>query len=208
MSRFDVNKELTKLVTEYHHLQNEHQREGQGHWGRRSGAEMATVEQRFEALLSRWVRDDDGRRAWREHLHHRRPAPTPLRLADPPLFRGRSETGSRVEVRPGSDGMLDVVIDGVVSQRVSRLPDLRMGQDGRLRVGGQVFSEAFDAPETAREAFQRHVDAPVGPPPWSWLRELYEDGLVDPDFGLTPRGRRLIAYRRGILPEPSEGRLA
>ena len=27
-------------------------------------------------------------------------------------------------------------------------------------------------------------------PPWTWARTLYDDGLIDANFGLTARGRR------------------
>jgi hypothetical protein len=33
-----------------------------------------------------------------------------------------------------------------------------------------------------------------GAPPWRWARQLYADGLIDANFGLTARGRRFNSH--------------
>src|SRR5690606_24058908 len=52
--------------------------------------------------------------------------------------------------------------------------------------------ESFDAPDDAIFALETFLAEPGAAPPWKWVKELYEDGLVDADFALTPRGARRL----------------
>ncbi|HWM88369.1 MAG TPA: host attachment protein, partial [Kofleriaceae bacterium] len=58
-----------------------------------------------------------------------------------------------------------------------------------------------DAPVEALRSLARFLTTSEAVPPWRWARELFEDGVVDTEFGLTPRGRRAIA--RDLQPEDS-----
>src|SRR5688572_22535003 len=58
-----------------------------------------------------------------------------------------------------------------------------------LEIGGHPFQERFAVPREAVLALAALATTPGGEPPWAWARALYEDGLIDLDFGLTPRGR-------------------
>ena len=65
--------------------------------------------------------------------------------------------------------------------------------EASVRLGGQTFQEAFDAPGAALEALRTHVrQQPPGEPPWEWAPELFADGLIDIHFSLTERGQRFI----------------
>src|SRR5690606_14180002 len=62
------------------------------------------------------------------------------------------------------------------------------------RVIGEDCEEVFEAGEDAILALDAFTSGPDGlEPPWPWGTELFEDGLIDPDFGLTARGRRRLS---------------
>ena len=58
------------------------------------------------------------------------------------------------------------------------------------------FREQFDGGPGALRALRR-FRASDGDPPWEHASALLSDGLIDVDFGLTARGRRALAQRRG-----------
>jgi hypothetical protein len=66
-----------------------------------------------------------------------------------------------------------------------------------LRVAGFGFEETFDAPEEAQIALGEYTKDPSRGAPWQYVNDLYRDGVVDPNFSLTQRGRRLMDSRRG-----------
>ncbi|WP_437284742.1 hypothetical protein [Sorangium sp. So ce406] len=186
-------RELDLLVHEALHVHNEHARATSESVRRKLHARLLELEERFERVLTESVSDEAVRRAWREHLHARGPAP-----AEPPpppilVFRGRSEAGSEVVVRVASSGELRVEVDGAL---LNRTVALALRQDGERSFfpikGVGDFGETFVASPEAIEALRAWVDEPRGQPPWEHLRELADDGLVGKDFALTPRGRRAL----------------
>jgi hypothetical protein len=191
-----IRDDIEALVCEYHHLQSEHRLAGlEGSVRRHQHARLLELEERFERLLEEWVGDEETRRAWREHLHHG--APAPLEPEDAPLalvFKGRSAAGSVAEIRERPDGDYDVVVDGAVSERIAGEPDFA-GRTPRFvfRLGDLEFREIFGASAPALAALRAFVAEASAEPPWQYARELMDDGLIDRDFALTPRGRRALA---------------
>jgi len=55
----------------------------------------------------------------------------------------------------------------------------------------------FDAAPSALRAL-RDFRASGGDPPWQHTSALLSDGLIDPDFALTARGRRALAMSHAI----------
>lgn len=185
---------LQQLAAEFRHLQAEHGRQApDGSWRRRLESRLSAVEASFDELVQQWVPDPDAQLAWRRHLHHGGPPPERAASTAPLVFKGRSESGFTVEVRPGADGSLDARVDGTVVARLSRRWRSDTGGPTTLEIGGQVYREVFDASADARGALLQYVQGAAGEPPWSWARMLLEDGLVDPTFALTDRGRRALA---------------
>lgn len=189
--------ELLRVAEELRHMKAEYRRthpEGSGR--RHMGARVSALEERFARLVSGWEPDEDRRVAWRDHLHAGGPAPAPTLATAPLVFRGVRSGGSRVEVRERSGDDLDLIVDGV---RAERLADKRMfalPPGGQVSLGGVTCREVFEAGAGAFAALRMYVEEPKGPPPWEHARELFEDGLIDVDFGLTPRGRRALAAAR------------
>ena len=191
-----VRDELEGLVDEYHHLQSEHRQAGvESSVRRHQLARLLELEERFERLLEEWVGAEQVRRGWREHLHEGAPAPAEPGAPQPFLvFKGRSKSGSLAEIRERPDGDYDVSVDGVVSERIAGEPDFASGT-ARLvfHLDDLEFREVFGASALALAALRAFVAEPVGEPPWQYARELMDDGLIDGDFALTPRGRRALA---------------
>ena len=179
--------ELSKVAREFHHVQGEHAREGvSGSWRRRQRARMEELEEKFETLLSRWVPQATEQMRWREHLYRGAEEPhESVPVEEPLLFRGRSALESTLVIRATEDEQ-EWIVDGNV---VDRRP-LRRTIDAPVIHGGWEFHEQFDAPAEALEALIAYVERRADAPPWAWARELYEDGLIDCNFGLTARGRR------------------
>lgn len=151
---------------------------------------------RFERLLVEAVADERARRRWREHLHHRAPEPLAPESPPPLLFRGRSESGSRVEIVERADGTLDVMVDGACEERLESADELLATLPGlSFRLGGVAFAETFAASSKALESLVETIEL-GGPPPYRYARELLLDGLIDRDFGLTVRGRRALRLDR------------
>ena len=186
--------ELRRIAQEFRHVRGEKAREGEeGSWRRHLGEQLQVLEQRFESLLECWVADPDLRDAWRAHLHSGAQAPTGPALAETPWIIGQSEAGSRVEVLSQSGGGYEIRIEGQLSRRVDKPPGLSTDTGSTyVHVDGQRFAEVFAAGAEAVDALRAFASS-GGPPPTRWARELWCDGLIDRHFGITERGRRLLA---------------
>jgi hypothetical protein len=191
-------EELQALVRYYRHLQNEHQRAPvDSAPRRRSEDKLLDVRRRFDRVLDEWVPEEDDRRAWREHLHNRRPEPDGPEAIRPLVFAGRSDTtGSMAELRglPGEE--LEVRVDGSLIERVAGEQDFAVTvPPARFRLNDQEFVEIVNASPEALDALAAFRGIEYEPPPWSYAAELLGDGLIDTHFALTPRGRRALAGR-------------
>ena len=188
-------EQLRDLGHEYHHVQQEHQRESDGSATRRRQRErMERIASRFERLLSHWVRNEELAAAWRRHLYDGGPAPTGPELRLPPIYRGRTATGSLVEVRRAADGDHDIFMDGTHFDRDGAPWHLEPDEVPPTRVVGEDCEEVFEASDEAVDALEAFMSGEGGgEPPWPWGTELFEDGLIDADFGLTARGRRRLS---------------
>jgi len=184
---------LGRLARNYHQVQGEHERSGPlGKRRRDLGGEAGRITERFERLLAHWVHDETLRDAWQRHFYRGGPAPAEPRLQPPPRYRGRTEAGARVEIRAADDGGYDLIVDDAVAEHQQVPWHLDPDQAGASQIGPHRCDEVFDAPDEAVDALRRWLAAPAAEPPWDWARELVEDGLVDTDFGLTPRGERRL----------------
>lgn len=184
--------ELSKVAQEFRHVQGEHEREGvEGSWRRRQGSRLDELERAFEVLLERWIKDGEEQARWRDHLYGGADEPEHHLSEEPPLFRGRSELGSNIVI-VANGAERHVLVDGSL---VDRWPQRRVIAAPVLH-GESAFHEVFEAPPEALDALLRYLDDPGESPPWSWARELFEDGLIDPTFALTARGRRFHMSRR------------
>ena len=189
MSNKIPEDELRRITSEYRHIQGEHEREGEsGSWRRRQKAQLSDLETRFEHILDRWFRDETTRAQWREHLFRAGAEPAPVHDV-PRLYRGRSESGSVMDVFETRSGEWEYIVDGAVAKRSKA----GKSTDAAVRLGGQTFQEAFDAPAEALEVLRTYIaEQPAGGPPWVWASELFADGLIDMNFSLTERGQRFI----------------
>jgi hypothetical protein len=190
-------EELEALVRHYHHLQNEHERAAvESSTRRRIEERLLDVRQRFDRLLEEWVPEEELRRAWWEHLHHRAPVPSGPPAIRPLVFYGVTDAGSVVEVRGKKDEELEVRVDGVVTERVAAQKDLSsVTPPLSFRADGIEAHETFTASPEALDALADFLDDGK-PPPWDHASELLADGLIDTHFAVTPRGRRGLASRQ------------
>lgn len=187
--------ELGKIAREFRHLKAQRSNESpEGSWRRQHAARMDELEQSFETLVQRWVPDADEQARWHAHFHRGDEDPEEFEADEPPLFRGRSELGGVLVVRVDNDEQ-KLLLDGA---EVARWP-MRHTIAAPLRYDGSMFFEEFQASPAAQDALSDYLNRRVDSPPWSWARELYDDGLIDSNFGLTPRGRR-FHERRGAEP--------
>jgi len=206
---------LGEIAREYHQLQVRHQARGRDGAGnaahRRLGHKMAELADRFERLLEHWAPEPGIADAWRQHLRGRGPRPDGPDLAEPPLFRGTTDGGARIEVRrtAGNDGVdeVDIFCDGARIARESGPWTLEAEAIEPVTIAGQVCIDSNDASPDAISALRDFIARPGREPPWRFARELYEDGLIDIDFALTARGGRCLA-RLGADRPTSRGRAA
>ena len=155
------------------------------------------LERRFAQLLDEWAPDEELRAAWQAHLHRGDPEPAEPAAEKPLVFRGRAQTNSVVEVRERADGDYDVAVDGHLVERVEGAGDfLSKEVAGTFRLDGLVFREVFSVSQQALEALGEFVSGREPRPPWRFAVELVADGLINRDFGLTPRGHRALAGAR------------
>lgn len=186
------SERLAQFGREYHRIQHDHAREAPaGATRRRLQDTMERVAQQFERVLSSWVADDELSAAWRAHLYENAPAPDGPEVAPPRLFKGVTEAGSRIEIVPAADGGHDILIDGARMEH-SEVPwHLDPERHSPVRIGSKQYREVFDVPDEALRALERFTTGT--PPPRRWVRELFEDGLIDVELALTARGRRALS---------------
>jgi hypothetical protein len=188
---------LRQLAYRYHHYKQENKQKGPvSSRNRRHTRDMRELEQAFDKAVERWLPDPAARDAWREHFYHFGPVPPDPQLAPPPAFRGRDETGRTMELTPAPDGGYTLVVGGKPVRSVAASVQLGDQRIHAVRAEGAAFAEVFEAPDAAKDALTAYIDSPDIGTPWEHLSDLYSDGVVDENFGLTARGRRLIAARR------------
>jgi hypothetical protein len=202
MAILQPNEMLKELAHRYHHFKQENKQKGpESSRNRRHQHELLEIERSFLNILQHWVGDDAPlRTAWDDHFYHFAPRPEGPQVPSPPLFKGVDAMGRRLEVHRRAHRGYTLIIDGKSVRRLGE--PLTIGERRLISLSsdGSEFFELFDSSEAAQEALMSHVDTPVEAPPWHFLRELYGDGIVDPNFGLTARGRRLIEAKRSSEP--------
>ena len=210
-----LTQKLAELSREYHRVQTLRHRRGAPGDGnsahRRLGQKMADLADRFERQVEHWVGDHPLAETWRRHFYDGAPAPDGPALAEPPLFRGTNDAGARIEVRraPADSGAThDVFSDGKRIARESSPWQLEPEAIEPVTIVGRVCLDTVEASPEAVGALRRFVEAPDSEPPWRFARELYEDGHIDVDFALTPRGRRCLAHLAAERPAPHAPGLA
>lgn len=183
---------LRTLGDAYRHVEQEHHREPSSREAgrRRLANQMSELEGHFERILAEWITDEALRESWRAFLRGRGAAPDEPQITPPPLFKGRTDAGTLVEIRRARDGH-DIVIDGARSDHSSVPWQLDPETRGPVRIGAHACEETFDAPPAALDALTEFL-AGRADPPWQWASELLEDGLIDPELALTPRGHRCL----------------
>jgi hypothetical protein len=184
-----LREELEAFARAYHLLEDEIARETEDRVELEE--ELLRLHKRFDRVLEESVRDDTLRDQWHAHLHSRAAVPAEPAPVDPVVFRGESDSGSVVEIRRTGDA-LDVRVDGQPADGFTEPDELRARRPGlTLRVGDTEFREAFAASPSAIHALAEFAET-GRKPPWEVVSELLEDGLVDPELAITPRGRRAI----------------
>src|SRR5690606_1633210 len=100
----------------------------------------------------------------------------------------------------GPSGGYDLLIDGKLVEHGEIPWHLDPERVDPVQIQDWACNETFAVPEEAVEALEVFLGG-GGSPPWDWARVLYEDGLIDADFGLTPRGARRLGTETE-RPEP------
>lgn len=190
--------ELEAIVREVHHVREEHRRaHAESGTRRRLGERLLEVEGDFERLLGAWVADEETRAAWRMHLYQGAPEPSEPVPKPPLVFRGRSGSGSVVEVRERPGGDYWVEVDGCPVERIEAEVDFSSTYvPHTFALDSIVFRETFSVSREALAALSEFAAEREPRPPWPHAAELAADGLVDRYFGLTARGRRALAPGR------------
>jgi hypothetical protein len=184
------------LIEQHRHLRAEHRAAGvDGRVRRHLERRLAESESRIEGWLAILVGDEDERRRWRDHLHHGAPAPPLPPAPTPVVFRGVTADGTQVEALELETGEHRLFVDGAPRGPIPPVSDA-LPPEG-LHVAGMVCRETFAASPRALAALRGYVAAGTGDPPWEHVPELVRDGLVDPELGLTARGRRALARWAG-----------
>jgi protein required for attachment to host cells len=192
-SRRDPIESLIELGRQYRHYQQEHDRHGPDSALRhRLRAKMQRLRGKFDKLIARWVQDEAVRDAWTRYLHEGGSPPEEPRGSTPPVFKGVTEAGSTVEVRPTEDRGYDLVVDGAVIRHETVPWHLDPDIIEPIQIAGYKCREVCDAPPQALRELAAFLATPESEPPWRWVRALTADGLVDANLALTPRGYRLL----------------
>lgn len=186
---------LIELARQYRHVRGESDRSGAGSLRREHHAQLDDLRRQYETLLERWIPEPDAREQWRGFLEQGDTPPEDGLTRAPPVFVGRSDSGARLEVRDGGNGEYDLLVDGRRVDRMGRRLNLDHGPSTPVRILDQDWRETIEAPAPAVQAAREHLETGQGQPPWDRARELFADGLIDINFGLTPRGRRLLRPR-------------
>jgi hypothetical protein len=183
---------LTDLGHQYRHFQQEHEREGARSATRHTlSTKMRQLEERFARLLDHWVGHEKLRLAWIQYFHQGGVPPSEPKVAKPPVFRGVTESGSRIEVQARNGGY-DLIVDGSIDTRQEARWQIDPRAIEPIQIGRYACRETDEAPPESLRALAEFLATPGAEPPWQWLRALYEDGLVDGNFGLTARGQRRL----------------
>ena len=177
---------LYEVVDAFHHERAERQRQPpEGTRRRKHTQRLEELESAFDRLVGHWIDDDRERQRWRDYLSHGGEHPGTPVPPEPPLFLGRSDDGGFAEVRRRSE-VTEIFVDGKAVGDAARW-------SGRMvTMGDIVFHEVTQCSEEALEELRQQLSGRRNSPPWSNARELYEDGLVDENFSLTDRGRRVL----------------
>ncbi len=188
------NDQLRELASEYRHLKGEHRREGeQGTWRRHLEKQMEELEQKFETLLARWIPDKESQTIWHNYLHKGGSVPEDDLGRKVPVFLGRSRLNSVIEVRESDQEDYEVLVDDTQVQRLPRSFSFDDSAHRTVSLVNQEWTEITQVSSPALQALKQYVELSTGTPPWQWARMLYTDGLIDLNFGLTARGRRLLS---------------
>lgn len=194
---------LTRLGSEYRHFKQEHDREPVDHPTRRVlEGKIRRLGERFEQILSEWIQDEELRRQWIQYRQGDGPPPDGPSIATPPEFKGLTDAGSQVEIRPTEDGGHDILVDGRIESHESVPWYLDPDLIEPIEIGARTCRETFDAPPEAVQALAAFLTTPEAEPPWPWARALLADGLIDYNFSLTPRGQRRLGKH---APQAAEG---
>ena len=186
---------LDVLGRHHHHLAEASRRAAPGSDLRKDlRVRLTALERQFDRVLATHVPDLEDRDAWRRWLHGGRLERWPFVVPRPlVVFRGRSWAGSTLALNRLDDGELEVILDGVLVDRIGRSAELdSTTAPVTFRFRGVDYDEEFHAGADAIAAVGAHVGQPEREPPWEDAPELFEDGLIDLAFELTPRGRRAL----------------
>ena len=202
---------MESLGREYRKIRDSHKRTSRDATHRRhSEREMEQVAGRFEQLLNRWVDDETKHKEWLAFFYHFAAVP-PEEAPSPPLFRGVTEVGASVEIHATDSGGYDVLVDRVHAERYDMPFQATAERFEPVIVANRLCRETFSASREAQDSLDAFLLRPNAHPPWRWARQLFEDGLIDVHFGLTPRGARWAAQRSSAGEAPattSEARVA
>lgn len=183
------HEEIRQLAYEFRHLKEEHEAHSAEAVRRRLAEEMAEIQRRFERTLAHLIPDEADRQAWRAFFYHGAEEPSrPAEISRRVIYRGRSGLGSIVEVREHPPDGYDVSVDGAVVRRLSRPVDQPV-----FRLNDVEYREIFQAPPEALAALLAYTRDPEREPPWRYAPQLIEDGLIDRNLSLFPRGHRALA---------------
>jgi hypothetical protein len=176
---------LHEVVDAFHHERAERQRQPpEGTRRRKHAQRLEELEAAFERLVEHWIPDERARRRWRDYLSHGGEHPDAPVPREPILFEGRSDEGGVAQVRR-KDGSIEIFVDGRPTGDAARW------QGGTMTKGDTVYRETTRVSAGALGGLREYLDTRASPP-WSHALELYEDGLVDENFSLTDRGRRVL----------------
>ena len=189
--------ELEQIVHEYRHLLEEHRRaRPDSRVKRKLEARMARVRLRFDVQLAEAPISESDRGLWRDRLHGDVTQPAATDRVRPPLFRGRSDSGSELQLLLCRDGTLEALVNGVFVVVLDRADELTTTEPGFVfELDGARFRETFAVPQSTLAELRETLEDGGNPRPES-VRELIADGLVDRTLNLTSRGRRALALDR------------
>jgi hypothetical protein len=177
---------LQEIARAFHHERAERQRQPLVGTRRRKHAQrLEELEEAFERMAAHWLPDEGTRRRWRDYLSHGGEQPEGPEAREPLLFCGRSSDGGTAEVRR-DNGRIEILVDGRL------VGDAGRWNERTVTMGDTIYRETTHVPEATLSELRAHLRAQA-PPPWPHALELYEDGIVDENFSLTDRGRRVLA---------------
>lgn len=194
MSDLEPEALLRRLAHEFHRRKQENKEKAgpESQQRRRHVKELNGLEAAFTTLLNHWVKDAQQREAWHDHFYHFGPTPSGPELEHPPLFRGHAPGERWAEIRKAPNAAYELIIDGKPVRRTSESPTLSEHRIKHVHYDGQAFEENFTAPDEAQAALADYYANPRDGAPWEHAPALYNDGLIDANFGLTRRGQRWL----------------